>query len=94
MPERLLLNPLAQEGNVLRINPQIPHHAWGAGSRATAWLVLRHATNSPVALVIDQNSSSLALPRTSTSISTQIPDQESTSTFRAPIRRRVTADDL
>ena len=94
MPERVLLNPPAQEGNVLRINPQIPHHAWSAGNRASAWIVLRHATNSPVALVIDQNSSSLALPRASTSLSTQIRDQESSSTFRTPVRRRVTATDL
>ena len=94
MPERVLLIPSAQGGSVLRINPQIPHHAWAAGNRASAWLVLRHATNSPVALVIDQNSSSLALPRTSSSIPTQIRDQESTSTSRAPVRRRVTADDL
>jgi transcriptional regulator with XRE-family HTH domain len=94
MPERVLLHPAAQKGNVLRINPQIPHHAWAANNRAVAWLVLRHATNSPVALVIDQDSSSLALQRSSIPVSAKIKDQESTSSFRVPIRRRVTAAEL
>lgn len=93
MPERVLLHPPAQEGSVLRINPQIPHHAWAAKDRAAAWMVLRHATNSPVALVIDQDSSSLALQRSSMPVSVKIKDQESSS-FRVPVRRRVTAADL
>lgn len=94
MPERVLLTPHAREGSILRINPQIPHHAWAAKDEATAWLVLRHATNSPVALVIDQDSSSLAMRRSSTSPAAQIKDQESSSTLRTPFRRRVTAADL
>ena len=94
MPERVLLTPAAREGSILRINPQIPHHAWAAKGEATAWLVLRHATNSPVALVIDQDSSSLAMRRSSSSLAAPIKDQESSSTFRTPFRRRVTASDL
>jgi transcriptional regulator with XRE-family HTH domain len=94
MPERVLLTPHVREGSILRINPQIPHHAWAAKDEATAWLVLRHATNSPVALVIDQDSSSLAMRRSSASLAAQIEDQESSSTLRTPFRRRVTAADL
>lgn len=92
-PERVLLNPPAGEGTLLRINPQIPHHAWGVKGEAVAWLILRHATNSPVALVMDQGSSSLTLkhwgdtPRV-------VRDQESSSTIRTPLRRRVTSHDL
>ena len=94
IPERVLLTPQAREGSILRINPQIPHHAWAAKNEAMAWLVLRHATNSPVALVIDQDSSPLAMRRSSTSLAAQIKDRESTSTLRTPFRRRVTAADL
>lgn len=93
-PERVLLLPPAQEGNVLRINPQIPHHAWASKDTAVAWLILRHATNSPVALVIDQDSSSLALHRSSTPVSAKIKGQQSSSSFRVPVRRRVTSGDL
>jgi transcriptional regulator with XRE-family HTH domain len=94
MPERVLLTPRVREGSILRINPQIPHHAWAAKDEAAAWLVLRHATNSPVALVIDQDSSSLAMRLASSSLAARITDQESSSTFRTPFRRRVTAADL
>ena len=92
-PERIVVNPAAGEGTVLRINPQVPHHAWGAKGEAVAWLVLRHTTNSPVALVIDQNSSSLAL-RSQGMTPSLVKDQQSSSSLRAPLRRRVTASDL
>jgi transcriptional regulator with XRE-family HTH domain len=92
-PERVLLSPSAGEGTLLRINPQIPHHAWGAKGEAVAWLILRHATNSPVALVMDQDSSSLALKHLGDSPRV-VKDQESSSTIRTPLRRRVTSNDL
>jgi transcriptional regulator with XRE-family HTH domain len=94
MPERILLNPPVREGNILRANPQVPHHAWGAKGAAVAWLVRRHSTNSPVALVIHQDSTSLALRGSSTSLPAQVRDQEAPSSFRTPVRRRVTAADL
>ena len=92
-PERMLLSPAASKGTVLRINPQIPHHAWGAKGDAVAWLILRHTTNSPVALVMDQDSSSLAM-RPSDIFPSAVKDKESSSSLRTPVRRRVTASDL
>jgi transcriptional regulator with XRE-family HTH domain len=94
LPERVFLNAPVSEGNILRINSQIPHHAWASKGTATAWLVLRHATNSPVALVMEQDSSPLALQRPPASRSTQIKDQEPSSSLRTIFRRRVTASDL
>jgi transcriptional regulator with XRE-family HTH domain len=92
-PERVLLNPPAGEGTLLRINPQIPHHAWATKGEAAAWLILRHATNSPVALVMDQGSSSLTLKHLGDSPRI-VRDQESSSMIRTPLRRRVTSQDL
>jgi transcriptional regulator with XRE-family HTH domain len=38
-------------GKAIRINPQIPHHAWGVGEEpARAWMVMRHASDSATAL--------------------------------------------
>jgi len=91
-PERVLLNSLVGEGSLVRINPQIPHHAWGSKNGATAWLILRHATNSPVALVMDHDSSSLVLRRGGSA--TPVKDQESSLAIRTPLRRRVTESDL
>jgi transcriptional regulator with XRE-family HTH domain len=91
-PERVVLSPLADEGSIVRINPQIPHHAWGSNDGATAWLFLRHTTNSPVALVMDHESSSLVLTRAGSAV--RMKDQESSLTIRAPLRRRVTETDL
>jgi transcriptional regulator with XRE-family HTH domain len=43
---RLLPNPV-KPGNVIRIDPQIPHHAWAAGEEpATAWMFIRDLTDS------------------------------------------------
>jgi transcriptional regulator with XRE-family HTH domain len=92
-PERVLVSPAAKEGTILRINPQIPHHAWGLRDGAEAWLVLRHSTNSPAALVMDQDSASLAVKHGGASL-VSVRDQHSSSSTRAPLRRRVTASDL
>jgi transcriptional regulator with XRE-family HTH domain len=91
-PERVVLNSLVGEGSFVRINPQIPHHAWGTKSGATAWLFLRHATNSPVALVMDHDSSSLVLRRSGNTA--PVKNQESSLALRTPLRRRVTETDL
>jgi transcriptional regulator with XRE-family HTH domain len=94
MPERVLRNTPPSEPSIVRINPQIPHHAWSTKGDASAWLILRHATNSPVAVVIDREAGSLALQHSATPWPAPVRDQEVPSTFHAPIRHRVTADDL
>ena len=93
LPQRILLHPPVGTGRIARINPQIPHHAWGAKEDAVAWLVLRHATNSPVALVMDGDASFAV--RGSGGPHTSLPVRDArTSAVRAPMRRRVTANDL
>jgi transcriptional regulator with XRE-family HTH domain len=91
-PARVVLNSLVEEGSLVRINPQIPHHAWGSKNGATAWLFLRHTTNSPVALVMDHDSSSVVLRRSGSAAT--VKDQESSLAVRTPLRRRVTEADL
>jgi len=92
-PERFLLSPPASEGQILRINPQIPHHAWSAKGEATAWLILRHAMNSPVALVMDQHSSQALQPQLGVP-SAFGRSQKAWSNARTQRRRRVTASNL
>jgi transcriptional regulator with XRE-family HTH domain len=60
---RFLLTPAVAEGQMLRINPQIPHHAWAATKEAAAWVVFRHALNSPIAAVIEQDSLAITGPQ-------------------------------
>jgi ribosome-binding protein aMBF1 (putative translation factor) len=90
-PERFLLNPPATAGQILRINPQIPHHAWSSKGEATAWLVMRHTMNSPVALVMNQDSSALS---SGNGESTVPRDARTAANVRAVRRRRVTASNL
>jgi len=40
-------------GSVLRLNPEVPHHAWGVGQQAEAWLLIRHASNTETAVSRD-----------------------------------------
>ncbi|HKP74260.1 MAG TPA: helix-turn-helix transcriptional regulator [Longimicrobiaceae bacterium] len=53
---RGLSSPVASDvcvapGAAIRINPQIPHHAWALGdTRARAWMVMRHASDSATSL--------------------------------------------
>jgi len=45
-PTRTLLPEPVEPGSVIRIDPQIPHHAWAAGGEpATAWMVIRGSTH-------------------------------------------------
>jgi transcriptional regulator with XRE-family HTH domain len=50
---RLVLSPAVGVGQILRANPQIPHHAWGVDGTATAWVVYRHTMHSPIAMVLE-----------------------------------------
>lgn len=50
--ERIVLGAV-KPGTLCRINPQIPHHIWSAGEEASAWVILRHTSNSPAALVLE-----------------------------------------
>lgn len=92
-PDRTLLTQPVSQNSILRVNPQIPHHAWAIRRHATAWYVLRHATNSPAALVTDQESSAMAMPgsmeRTEVGIA-----GASGSSMRSSLNRRMRADEL
>ena len=92
-PDRVVLNPAASKGEILRINPQIPHHAWAADGEASAWLILRDAMNSPVALVVDRDSISPFQKRLSI-VSERSTDAKALGRTRSTRQRRVTATDL
>jgi transcriptional regulator with XRE-family HTH domain len=91
-PERFVLNPPVGEGEVIRINPQIPHHAWSVRGEAVAWLILRHTMNSPVALVMDRSTTMWA--RTQPEPHSSGKDLTYSSKGRTFRRRRVTAASL
>lgn len=45
LPDRDEIAPLKQ-GSIIRINPELPHHAWAAGKEgATAWMITRPTSN-------------------------------------------------
>jgi transcriptional regulator with XRE-family HTH domain len=49
----LLPEPVAP-GSVIRIDPQIPHHAWAAGEEpAVAWMVIRDLTHTTAGTHVD-----------------------------------------
>jgi transcriptional regulator with XRE-family HTH domain len=91
-PERFVLNPPVGEGQAIRINPQIPHHAWSSNGEAVAWLILRHTMNSPVALVMDRNAA--VWPRTQPTTHVSTKDLNFISKGRTFRRRRATAASL
>jgi len=93
-PDGMLLNPPASEGSILRINPQIPHQARAAGGEAMAWLVLRHPTNSPIAVDLDQDAYPIALRPDLGSSHVLASDSETSSSVRSLLRRRVSSGDL
>lgn len=95
VPQRILLQPPVSAGKMIRINPQIPHHAWGAKEDAVAWLILRHSMNSPIALVMDGDAPPFAerSPRAGKT-PLEVRDPKAAASLRAPVRRRVTAQDL
>jgi transcriptional regulator with XRE-family HTH domain len=51
-PENHLLKEISF-GSVLRLNPEVPHHAWGDGRQAKAWFLIRHASNTETAVSRD-----------------------------------------
>jgi hypothetical protein len=53
-PRRHVLDSPVGPGEIIRINPQIPHHTWAAGpGPATAWMVFRHISHSPSAISVN-----------------------------------------
>ena len=52
---KLLPNPL-KPGDIIRINPQIPHHTWAAGEEsAEAWMIIRDLTDTTAGTHLDLN---------------------------------------
>jgi transcriptional regulator with XRE-family HTH domain len=87
---RLVLSPAVTEGQVLRVNPQIPHHAWGVEGDATAWVVYRHSMNSPIALVMERTPSA-AVPNLYEEVWERLKDSPP---LRHPHHRRMSASSL
>lgn len=53
-PARMLLPEPVSPGSVIRIDPQIPHHAWAAGEEpAVAWMVIRDLTHTTAGTHLD-----------------------------------------
>jgi transcriptional regulator with XRE-family HTH domain len=53
-PARTLLPEPVEPGSVIRIDPQIPHHAWAAGEeRAVAWMIIRDLTHTTAGTHLD-----------------------------------------
>jgi len=53
-PTRKLLPNPVEPGSIIRINPQIPHHAWAAGDEpAEAWMIIRDLTDSTAGTSLD-----------------------------------------
>jgi len=53
-PTRTLLPEPVEPGSVIRIDPQIPHHAWAAGAeRAVAWMIIRDLTHTTAGTHLD-----------------------------------------
>jgi transcriptional regulator with XRE-family HTH domain len=53
-PTRTLLPEPVAPGSVIRIDPQVPHHAWAAGEEpAVAWMVIRDLTHNTAGTHLD-----------------------------------------
>jgi transcriptional regulator with XRE-family HTH domain len=53
-PTRTLLPEPVEPGSVIRIDPQVPHHAWAAGKEpAVAWMVIRDLTHTTAGTHLD-----------------------------------------
>jgi len=53
-PTRTLLPEPIEPGSVIRIDPQVPHHAWAAGEEpAVAWMVIRDLTHTTAGTHLD-----------------------------------------
>jgi transcriptional regulator with XRE-family HTH domain len=92
-PDRALLAQPVNQNSILRVNPQVPHHAWALRGHATAWYVLRHATNSPAALVMNQESTSIIGHGSPEAARIGLADVSGLS-IRSSLNRRARADDL
>jgi|SRR5580698_3070873 len=91
-PDRVLLQPPAAKGTILRINPQIPHHFWGSNDESSGWLILRHASDSPVALVTDAEAPAVA-PRHRMRFQSRSKRKVPANTYTT-LRRRITLEEL
>jgi transcriptional regulator with XRE-family HTH domain len=53
-PTRTLLPEPVAPGSVIRIDPQVPHHAWAAGEEpAVAWMAIRDLTHTTAGTHLD-----------------------------------------
>ena len=53
-PTRTLLPEPIQPGSIIRVDPQIPHHAWAAGEEpAAAWMIIRDLTHTTAGTHLD-----------------------------------------
>lgn len=52
-PKREQLAEPVVPGELIRINPQIPHHTWAAGESAEAWMIFRDVSAVPAAISLD-----------------------------------------
>jgi transcriptional regulator with XRE-family HTH domain len=53
-PARTLLPEAIEPGSVIRIDPQVPHHAWAAGEEpAVAWMAIRDLTHTTAGTHLD-----------------------------------------
>jgi transcriptional regulator with XRE-family HTH domain len=52
VPSPIELDSPVAPGSMIRINPLIPHHTWAESETAQAWMVFRHPSGTPDALLI------------------------------------------
>jgi transcriptional regulator with XRE-family HTH domain len=55
-PQTHEIEPL-KRGSIIRINPELPHHAWAGGKEknaiAHAWMVIRHVSNAGTSITLN-----------------------------------------
>ena len=44
--KRQILKPPLKPGDIIRVNPQVPHHTWGGRDGAEAWMIIRHLSDT------------------------------------------------
>ena len=94
LPDATTSSAPTLDGTILRINPQIPHLVQACREEATAWMVLRHGSNSSVTLTMDQESGLSPLRDAGRPAQHVVAGSESSSSPRVPLRRRVTSAEL
>jgi len=61
-PRKVTLAPPLKAGDIIRINPQLPHHTWAADrSGAEAWMIIRHLSDSASSISINSRVSNADL---------------------------------